>query len=41
VSSAIAFGASSGQPNPQAGLAWIVPLLTIIGILIYEKRWFV
>ena len=21
--------------------AWIVPLLTVIGVLIYEKRWFV
>jgi hypothetical protein len=23
------------------GWAWIVPLLTMIGILIYERRWFV
>jgi hypothetical protein len=23
------------------GWAWIVPLLTVIGVLIYEKRWFV
>jgi hypothetical protein len=23
------------------GWAWSVPLLTVVGILIYEKRWFV
>jgi hypothetical protein len=23
------------------GWAWIVPLLTIVSVLIYEKRWFV
>jgi hypothetical protein len=42
VSAAIAFAVPrrlAGRLGPS--WSWIVPLLTVIGILIYEKRWFV
>ena len=42
VSAAIAFAVPRRLTERLGpGWAWMVPLLTIIGILIYERRWFV
>jgi hypothetical protein len=42
VSAAIAFAVPRRLAERLGpGWAWIVPVLTVIGILIYEKRWFV
>ena len=42
VSAAIAFAVPRRLTERcRAGWAWIVSLLTMIGILIYERRWFV
>jgi hypothetical protein len=42
VSAAIAFAVPRRLAERLGpGWAWIVPLLTVIGVLIYERRWFV